>query len=159
MNRRRLLLGSAACAATAMPLASLLTACGRGTASAGPVEVVWGRDTCTHCRMVISDRRFAAQVRGGPERAAFKFDDIGCAVSWLAAEGWDRDAATRVWVAAAGGRGETVEWLDARQAHYVAGPQSPMGYNFGAAAAQAGGSVGFEAMRSQVLAGGHPGPS
>jgi hypothetical protein len=33
--------------------------------------------------MVISDRRFAAEMRGGEKNIVFKFDDIGCAVFWL----------------------------------------------------------------------------
>ena len=70
MDRRRWLLRSAAFAVTATPLATLLTGCGRGADDEGLADVHWGRDTCAHCGMVISDRRFAAQVQGGPQRFA-----------------------------------------------------------------------------------------
>ena len=50
-------------------------------------EIKWDRETCLRCSMVISDRRFAAQVRGGPQDMVFKFDDIGCFVFWIATEG------------------------------------------------------------------------
>ena len=49
----------------------------------GPVEVKWDRDACERCRMVLSDRYHAAQIRGGPaDRKArvYKFDDIGGAI-------------------------------------------------------------------------------
>jgi copper chaperone NosL len=32
--------------------------------------------------MIISDKRFAAQIRD-PQGKAWKFDDIGCAMFWL----------------------------------------------------------------------------
>ena len=152
MDRRRWLFRSAAFAVTATPLATLLTACGRGAGDEGPAEVHWGRDTCTHCGMVISDRRFAAQVRGGPQREARSFDDIGCALTWLGGQPWGRDAGVRVWVAALASEGESARWLDARRAQYVSGPQSPMGYNFGAQDAPAPGSLDFAALQARVPA-------
>ena len=45
----------------------------------GPPTISYGSDTCAHCKMVISDPRFAAACRdtdGKPSR----FDDIGCMV-------------------------------------------------------------------------------
>ena len=32
------------------------------------VEIKWDRDTCVVCNMVISDRRFAGEMRGGPNK-------------------------------------------------------------------------------------------
>jgi copper chaperone NosL len=46
-------------------------------------EIKWDRETCVRCSMVISDRRFAAQLRGGPKNTVFKFDDIGCFAFWI----------------------------------------------------------------------------
>ena len=64
---------------------------------------------------------------------------------------WMGEPATRLWVADAGDmRGAT--WLDARQAHFLGGRLSPMGYNFAAARDAVSGSLTFEAMREQVLA-------
>ena len=65
------------------PLALALSACGKSGWPEGMVEIKWDRDTCVRCSMVISDRRFAAQMRGGPKNMVFKFDDIGCVIFWL----------------------------------------------------------------------------
>ncbi len=151
IGRRRFLTGSLACCATP-PLASLLAACSHSGLPEGMVEVKWDRDTCERCGMVLSDRRFAAQLRGGPKDASFKFDDIGCAVFWLKAQPWGGDAATRIWVTDVASRGDGVQWLDARRAQYAGGRTSPMGYNFGAVAVAQAGSLDFETMRQHVLA-------
>lgn len=152
---RRGLLVSAGLALT--PLASaLLAACGDdgGPWPEGMLPIKWDRDACARCKMVISDRRFAAQVRGGPRAEAFKFDDIGCAVSWChdkrKEKPWTADAATRIWVAES--RSDGRQWLDARRAHFIAGPRSPMGYDLLAVAAPQPGSVDFDAMSSKVVA-------
>lgn len=94
----------------------------------GPARIVWDRDTCKACSMVISDPHFAAQVRGGPKQQVFKFDDLGCAMKWLDEQPWADEPATKVWVA----RHADGEWLDGKTAHYVAGKTSPMGFNFSA---------------------------
>jgi copper chaperone NosL len=147
VDRRRFVAGVAL-----TPLAAMLAACGRGTLPDGMVEIKWDRDTCTRCGMVLSDRRFAAQAKGGPQEASFKFDDIGCAVFWLNSQPWGRAAATRLWVTGLSSKGSDVHWFDAKKAHYVGGKTSPMGYNFGAVANPEAGSVDFETMREHVLA-------
>ena len=50
------------------PLATLvLSACGDdGDWAEGMLPIKWDRDTCLHCQMVISDKRFAVEIRGGP---------------------------------------------------------------------------------------------
>lgn len=146
MNRRRLLAHGFALT----PLATLLlAACGdEGHWPQGMVAIKWDRDTCTRCKMSISDRRFAAQLRGGPKNTAFKFDDIGCATTWRAEKikdhPWMQDAATRFWVADFSGKGE--KWLDARSAHYLVGKTSPMGYNYAAFAERQPDTIGFDVM-------------
>lgn len=133
-------------AAFAGAAAAAVAACTRG-AQTGPVEIKWDRDVCAHCSMAISDRRFAAQLRGGPKGEVFKFDDVGCAIGFLERQPWGRDAATQVWVTAYGdGR-----WLDARTAKYQPGKTSPMGYNFAALAPDAGEGVSFDQLRVAVL--------
>ncbi|HEX8964788.1 MAG TPA: nitrous oxide reductase accessory protein NosL [Rhodocyclaceae bacterium] len=150
MDRRRFLADAVAAGFVMSPLAALVSACGRKDMPEGMAEIKWDRDTCTRCRMVLSDRRFAAQVRGGPKDAHFNFDDIGCVSFWLAQQPWGRDA--RVWVADVGSKGDAVRWLDARTAQYVGGKSSPMGYDFGAVALAEPGSLDFETMREHVLA-------
>ena len=150
MNRRHLL-QAAAGSVLAGPLTALLSACVRRAHEGGPEPVKLGRDACTRCQMLLSDARFVAEVRGGPRDALHKFDDIGCAVSWLAAQDWGQDPTVRIWVAARGSGAEAIEWLDARRAHYLPGYSSPMGYNFGAAATAAPDSLDFAAMRHAAL--------
>ncbi|HZV55082.1 MAG TPA: hypothetical protein VFF82_09100 [Rhodocyclaceae bacterium] len=138
------------------PLAAALAACGKkGDWPEGMQPIVWDRDTCVRCSMVISDRRFAAEMRGGPKNTIFKFDDIGCAAFWLrdkaADHPWMAEAATRFWVADLASKGNDVHWLDARAAHYAT-KTSPMGYNFGALPHPEAGTVDFATMREHVLA-------
>ena len=120
----------------------------------GMAEIKWDRDTCARCSMVISDRRFAAELRGGDKATVFKFDDVGCAVFWMRDKTkdypWLAEPATRFWVADATGKGD--KWLEARQAHYGSGAMSPMGYNFSARAYAEAGSLDFAAMAAHVLA-------
>ena len=129
----------------ALACATAVLACARGS-DAGPVEVKFDRDVCKGCSMVISDRHFAAQVRGGPRGDVAKFDDVGCAVRWLDAQPFAGDPATRIWVA----RQSDGVFIDARTARYGAGATTPMGYGFGAS--DTGDGVDFETMRSRVRA-------
>lgn len=122
---------------------ALATGC-PGGAAGGPAEIKWDRDACGNCSMVISDRHFAAEVRGGPKDAVTKFDDIGCAVKWLDKQPWASEPGTKIWVA----RQADGQWLDAKTAKYVAGKTSPMGFGFGAV--DSGEGITFEALREQV---------
>lgn len=156
MNRRHLLRHGLTHGLALSPVAAaLLAGCGQdeGHWAEGMLPIKWDRDTCARCNMVISDRRFAAQLRGGPRETAFKFDDIGCAASWCADKlkmhPWINDPATRLWVADASSQG--TRWLDARRAHYVNGPRSPMGYDFAAQAQPAAGSVDFDTLARKVV--------
>lgn len=137
------------------PLAAVLSACGKSGWPEGMGEIKWDRDTCTRCRMVISDRRFAVEMRGGPKDQLFKFDDIGCLVFWLRDKAadypWMADAATRLWVADLGSKSDAMKWLEPRTAQFV-NKNSPMGYNFGATAYPQAGSLDFASMRQHVLA-------
>ena len=155
MDRRRFLAAAATRSLALTPIAAALSACGNGGAwPPGMAEIKWDRDTCVRCSMVISDRRFAAELRGGEKDTTFKFDDIGCAVFWLRDKArdypWMAEAATRFWVADASGRGD--KWLEARKAHYSGGAMSPMGYNQAARSYAEAGSFDFREMSAHVLA-------
>jgi len=155
--RRRQLLGRLGLGGLLLsPLAAALSGCKKGDWPEGMAEIVWDRDTCTRCKMVISDRRFAAQLRGGPDNAALKFDDIGCLVFWLRDQAdkypWLADAATRYWVADFGSKSrDEMHWLDPRQAQFIT-KSSPMGYNFAAVPLPLPGSLDFTDMRQHTLA-------
>ncbi|MDP1613251.1 MAG: protein NosL [Sulfuritalea sp.] len=154
MDRRRFI-AAAVHGFALTPLAAALSACGHsGAWPEGMAGITWDRDTCVRCSMVISDRRFAAEMRGGEKSIVFKFDDIGCAVFWMRDKAkdfpWMAEPATRLWVADAAGSGD--KWLEARKAHYAGGKMSPMGYNYSARAYAEAGSQGFDEMRQHVLA-------
>jgi len=138
------------------PLAAALSGCRKGNWPDGMVDIKWDRDTCARCSMVISDRRFAGEIRGGPEQAAFKFDDPGCLAFWLKEQAdkypWLAEPATRMWVADFNSKSrDEMNWLDPRQARYI-GRTSPMGYNFAAIAEPLAGAIDFTDMRQQTLA-------
>jgi copper chaperone NosL len=130
MTRRRAL---TACALVA--LGALLGGC----ASDGPVEPVWDKQPCAHCGMVLSDRRFGAQLLTAAGDHLF-FDDPGCMVLYQRDQ---RLEPARAWVRDA----ETSRWLDAGAARYADGARSPMDYGF---EARASGSLGWDEMRARV---------
>jgi len=102
-----------------------------GGEDTGPAEVRWDRDICDRCSMALSDRDYAAQIKGGPaggKTKYFLFDDFGCAVIWLGQQPWQNDARTAMWVKAT----DNGEWLDMKTAWYVAGHRTPMDYGLGA---------------------------
>jgi len=116
----------------------------------GPVDIHWDRDSCQLCQMLISDPRFAAEVRGGPKMSLHKFDDIGCAVNWLNDQHWAGDTATEIWVADGASTREKMVWLNAREARYVKGDLTPM--NYGYTASSGGEGIDFTAMTTAILA-------
>jgi copper chaperone NosL len=106
----------------AFAFAVALLALGACTESAdAPNDPVWGKEACSHCTMLVSSRRYAAQIVTADGSRRF-FDDIGCMVSYVA----ERGAPKHAWVRDADGDG----WLDARAATYRAGAASPMDFGF-----------------------------
>ncbi|MCL2725181.1 MAG: nitrous oxide reductase accessory protein NosL [Polyangiaceae bacterium] len=105
-----------------------------------PVDPVWGREPCAHCKMLVGDRRFAAQAVNDGDR--FFFDDIGCMVLWLDEHGHKPGA---TWVHDANAN----RWLDAKTARYEDGKKTPMDFGF---EAHSEGGVGWDEMRTQVIA-------
>ena len=130
----------------ALLVAVLVTACS-GDPPTGPVPIKYGRDTCDFCRMIISDPRFAAQIRGGPGHKAYKFDDLGEGLVWLGTQAWKDDGNVEIWVNDMA-TGKT--WLDARQAHYVQVKMSPMGFNYGAIMQSKPDALSFEEYRKVI---------
>lgn len=113
-----------------------------GDPGTGAVEVKWDRDVCERCRMVLSDRLYSAQIRGGVEgqkTRVYKFDDVGCALLWLEQQVWQNDPRTEVWVTDY----RTGAWIDARVAHYVKERITPMAYGLGAQQEPAEGSLNY----------------
>lgn len=140
LTRRSLLMASAAL---------LLIPAGCSPTS-GPEPIAWGRDACEHCRMIISEARFAAEARGGSGNRLYKFDDIGCAAHWLKQAGWREEDLAEFWVM---NHEDGQSWLDARQAAYLVGVRSPMGYDFAAVPGPREDGVSFEEMRRRLAVG------
>ncbi|MCW8826364.1 MAG: nitrous oxide reductase accessory protein NosL [Gammaproteobacteria bacterium] len=107
----------------------LLIGCSEPTT--GPVEVHWDRDICERCRMILSDRKHAAQIRysDAQNRSRVRmFDDIGCAVIWLEDKPWRDADTTEIWAS----DHRNGEWIDARSAFYIKRQMTPMEYGLGA---------------------------
>ncbi len=125
----------------------ILISCTSG--QAGPVEITLDRDKCERCQMVISDKHFATQVRGGPKNKVFLFDDVGCAVHWLNKQAWAENA--KIWVADY----QTGTLLEADTAYYVAEQITPMNFGFGATSKAVPTSIDFNVLKQQILANKH----
>jgi len=111
-------------------LACFLIACSDKPAT-GPVDVRLDQDICEHCRMVLSDPHFVAEIRyfpPGKRSKVAKFDDIGCAITWLVDQPWQQDKNTEIWVADYRNK----HWINARTATYVTMKSTPMEYGLGA---------------------------
>jgi len=125
--------------------AALLAGCG-GDPGSGPVEVKWDRDGCERCRMVLSERRYSAQVRE-PERRIHLFDDLGCALIWLDEQPWKEDPRVELWVADS----DDGHWIDARRAFYTPGHNTPMDYGLGASEQAGPDALDFEQARERIF--------
>jgi len=103
-----------------------LSACSGGDTGKGPVEIKWDRDACERCRMILSDRFHAAQIRDAEGRI-HRFDDVGCAFFWSQQQGLS-ERESEFWVTDF----RTRQWIAAREARFVSGRTTPMGYGYGA---------------------------
>jgi copper chaperone NosL len=91
-------------------------------------KVHWDRDMCERCKMVLSDRKFSAQVLHPDNGRKFAFDDIGCVILWFKEDRIEWAGRAVIWVNDA----KTGEWIDARKAWYDVENITPMAYGFGA---------------------------
>ncbi|MDD3447964.1 MAG: hypothetical protein PHF72_02890 [Gammaproteobacteria bacterium] len=127
---------------------AVLSACG-GDPGTGPAEVKWDRDVCERCLMILSDRRFSAQIRGWPKgdrSRVYYFDDVGCGMLWLDQQPWKDDPRVEFWV----NDHRDGHWIDARKAWYVRGFTTPMEYGLGAQDEPAEGALAWEEARKLV---------
>lgn len=130
-----------------IPLAALmLTGCFENDPNSGPVEVVWDHDVCERCNMVLSNPRYAAQLREASGQA-HKYDDFGDAVLDLKAHGWDEET-IEFWVTDF----KTGLWINAFKARYVPGQTTPMGFGLGATTVPSGDDLHYDEAKAAVLA-------
>lgn len=102
-----------------------------------PIDPVWGKQPCEHCKMLVDDRRSAAEVLLKNGEHAF-FDDVGCMIAWAD----EHPSETRVFVRSGDG------WIDARGARYVSGQKTPMDFGYVPSGA---GDLDWPTIQSRVL--------
>ncbi len=95
-------------------------------ACAGGIPVLhYDRDTCAHCRMTLSDRRFGAAARL-PSGQILRFDTIDCLLAWQAGA---LDAPVEIWLVDALTPG-TLRPLGSVAIHRDTTLTSPMGQGY-----------------------------
>ncbi|MEI6667516.1 MAG: nitrous oxide reductase accessory protein NosL [Acidobacteriota bacterium] len=104
-----------------MALSAAAAACNTGPAK--PAALGGSAEACRHCRMIVSNPRFAAQIAAPGEDPVF-FDDIGCLSTYLHSAA-ARPAGSVAYVA----DHRTGEWVPAAVAVFTVVPslETPMG--------------------------------
>lgn len=115
-----------------------LTAC--TGSSLEPQDPSWNHDVCTHCRMAISEPRYAVQLIGPGARVRY-YDDLGCALADQQ-EHPELKAGT-LYVHAEG----SSKWTKASDEKYKEKLITPMGYGFGAVVK--GGDLNFDQVQAK----------
>ena len=101
---------------------ALLAGCASGPPQPAPLDT--HDEQCAHCRMAVSDARFAAQLVAPREEPKF-FDDVGCLAAYLRAQPGSLPQGSLAFVA----DHRTKAWVPAGAAVYtrVDGLATPMG--------------------------------
>jgi copper chaperone NosL len=115
-----------------------------------PRPVVEGRDACAHCRMTITDARFAAELvtRKGKVHV---FDSIECLATHVAEQAVPLEEVHSAWVT---DFAESDTFLRAAEARYVRAEsvRSPMGMNLAAFGPSVSAASMAESFGGEVLA-------
>ncbi len=113
--------------------------------SSGPEPIAWGVDTCEQCRMILTDKRFGAELVDARGRA-YKFDGVDELAKFLAAKAIEGKAYVT--------HGAEGALVPAEAAVYLSSPdiRSPMGGSLMAFADRAeaeafAGEQGFKDLR------------
>jgi copper chaperone NosL len=116
----------------------VLAACGP---AAGPQPIAFDREACAHCRMLISEPRFSAQLQA--EDGSFaSFDDPGCLLAHSAA----REPGARLWFHHL----RDDRWIPGERTAFEVVSRTPMGYGLGAVDAGTPGALSLDAARAHV---------
>jgi hypothetical protein len=109
----------------------------------GPVEVVWDREACAHCRMHIGEKAFASQLQL-EDGQVLNFDDPGCLFSYLAKRSVTQ---RKVYFRSL----NEDRWLDEAHVEFIPTSPTPMGFGFGAVARGAHpGALAFDQAREAI---------
>jgi len=90
---------------------ALAISCGDKTES-GPVKIYYGEDICERCKMIISEKDFAAQYKLSTGETV-KFDDLGCMFHYM--NGEEQALISAVYVMDY----DSKQWIDGESAYYV----------------------------------------
>ncbi|MBF0444459.1 MAG: hypothetical protein HQL68_02640 [Magnetococcales bacterium] len=131
----------------------LLAGCER-TPADGPKKVRWDRDFCESCRMLLSDRHYAAQILDA--KGKYHLFDDPSEMLLAFANRYNKDSAAKLYVTDS----KSGKWLDARKASYNSGHLTPMGFGYGASEKAGPDSRDFITVLTLLLAGedGAPAP-
>jgi len=133
----------------------LIAACGAPAISPDtPPEIVYGEDVCDHCGMIINEERFAAGAVMETSAGKFEhlaFDDIGDMFAYdeeLKAEG-EMPRIVTYFVHDY----QSLEWLDAHEAHFIVAQASrtPMGSGLVAFASREDAEAQAETWQATML--------
>jgi copper chaperone NosL len=128
-------------------LLGLIALAGAACAPAdGPRPIVYDREACAHCRMLISEPRFAAQLETR-EGEVLSFDDPGCLLAELAKRA---PPVRELWFHHL----REDRWLDAEQVAFAPTEPTPMGYGLGAVDAGSPGALSLAEAQARVAAAG-----
>jgi hypothetical protein len=108
----------------------------------GPVPIAFDRTACAHCRMLIGEAAFAAQLQEQGGRV-HDFDDPGCLLRFEAER---RPAVHARWFHHL----REQRWLSGDEVAFAEVTPTPMGYGLGAVEAGTPGALSLEAARRQV---------
>ena len=131
-------------ATVSVALAAAALAC---APAEGPQPIAWDLEACAHCRMLIGDPSFAAQLTT-TEGVVSSFDDPGCLLS---AEASLPDVRERWFHHLREGR-----WIRGDRVGFVKVPRTPMGFGLGAVDAEEPGALSLAQAREAVAAVPHP---
>lgn len=101
--------------------------------------IAWNAEPCGHCRMLIGDPAYAAQVITD-DGQVLSFDDPGCAAQYIRSH---RERIHRAWFHA--GRGDG--WIPLADVGFVRVAASPMGSNVIAVTKATPGALALEDVR------------
>lgn len=107
----------------------------------GPVPVVWDREACAHCRMLLSEPPFAAQLHTRDGQVLF-YDDPGCLLLDLDEVG--DGAVHAAWFRHV----REDRWVERRSVAFARVTLTPMGFGLGAVDRAERGAVSFDEARS-----------
>jgi copper chaperone NosL len=130
----------AARAAVSAGLAAAALAC---APAEGPQPIAWDREPCAHCRMLIGDPAFAAQLATA-EGVVASFDDPGCLLSAEASY----PGARALWFHHL----REDRWIAADRVAFVRVPRTPMGFGLGAVDPGEPGALSLAQAREAVAA-------